>query len=216
MISGESGTAKTTFASHFADAACRRGERCLYLAFEESEAQIVRNMGSVGLTLGRWIKQKKLRIHATRPTQSGLESHLTELYGQVEAFAPDVVVVDPITDFTGMGSSVDVKAMLMRIVDYLKTSGITAVFTSLLHEGGMVDDPTISSLIDNWVQLRNIESDSERNRGIFIQKARGMAHSNQIREFVLSDRGIKLLDVVRSADGVLTGSERERGRKVGR
>jgi circadian clock protein KaiC len=214
MISGESGTAKTTLAAHFADAACRSGERCLYLAFEESEAQIVRNMASVGLDLARRIKQKRLRIHATRPTQSGLESHLTELYAQVESFRPDVVVLDPITDFTGIGTSVDVKAMLMRIVDYLKSNGITAVFTSLQHEHSPVDDPTISSLIDNWVQLRNLETDAERNRGIFIQKARGMAHSNQIREFVLSDRGVELLDVVRGPRGVLTGSERERAGKV--
>jgi circadian clock protein KaiC len=211
MISGESGTAKTTFASFFADAACRRGERCLYLAFEESESQIVRNMGSVGVKLGRWIKQKKLRIHTSRPTQSGLESHLTELYRQVEEFEPDVVVLDPITDFTSLGTSTDVKAMLMRIVDYLKSNQITAVFTSLMHEGSGADDPTISSLIDNWIQLRNLELDGQRNRSIFIQKARGMAHSNQVREFVLSDRGIRLLDVVESPGGVLTGRARTKG-----
>jgi circadian clock protein KaiC len=213
MISGESGTAKSTLASHFADAACRRGERCLYLAFEESGTQIVRNMASVGLKLDRWTKQKKLRIHASRPTQSGLESHLTELYRQVEEFEPDVVVLDPITDFTALGTSIDVKAMLMRIVDYLKSNQITAVFTSLLHEDATADDPTISSLIDNWVQLRNLELDGQRNRSIYIQKARGMAHSNQIREFVLSDRGIRLLDVVETPGGVLTGRARTKGQQ---
>jgi circadian clock protein KaiC len=211
MISGESGTAKTTFAAFFADAACKRGERCLYLAFEESESQIVRNMGSVGVKLGRWVKQKKLRIHSSRPTQSGLESHLTELYRQVEDFQPDVVVLDPITDFTSIGTSIDVKAMLMRIVDYLKSNQITAVFTSLVHEGSPADDPTISSLIDNWIQLRNLELDGQRNRSIFIQKARGMEHSNQVREFVLSNRGIRLLDVVESPGGVLTGRARTKG-----
>jgi circadian clock protein KaiC len=210
MISGVSGTGKTTFAAHFANAACSRGETCLYLAFEESEAQIVRNMGSVGLRLDRWVDGAKLRIHAMRPTQAGLESHLTQLYARVQDFQPDVVVIDPITDFTGIGTTADVKAMLMRIVDYLKREQITAVFTSLLQAGRESDDPAISSLIDNWVQLRNLESDSERNRGIFIQKARGMAHSNQIREFVLHDGGIRLLDVVRGPAGVLTGSERER------
>jgi circadian clock protein KaiC len=210
MISGESGTAKTTFAAHFADAACGRGERCLYLAFEESEAQIVRNMASVGLDLGRWIEQGTLEIRATRPTQVGLESHLTELYSRVEQFRPDVVVLDPITDFTALGTSLDVKAMLMRIVDYLKTHQITAVFTSLMHDGSAQEDPTISSLIDNWVQLRNIEFDAERNRGIYVQKARGMSHSHQVREFTLDEKGITLLDVVRGPAGVLTGSERAR------
>ena len=216
MISGASGTGKTTFSAHFADAACRRGERCLYLAFEESEAQIVRNMASVGLKLDRWITEGKLRIRASRPTQVGLESHLTGLYQEVESFRPDVVVIDPITDFTAMGTSADVKAMLMRIVDYLKKNQITGVFTSLLHGSG-AEDPTISSLIDNWVQLRSLELDAERNRGIFVQKARGMSHSNEIREFVLHDSGIRLLDVVQGTDGVLTGRARYRaGADVGR
>jgi circadian clock protein KaiC len=168
-------------------------------------------MASVGLNLGRWIKQRKLRVHSSRPTQNGLESHLTQLYEEVEQHHPDVVVIDPITDFTALGTSVDVKSMLMRIVDYLKTNEITAVFTSLLHDNGIVDDPTISSLIDNWVQLRSLELDAQRNRGIFVQKARGMAHSNEIREFVLTDRGIKMLDIVSGPDGVLTGRARDIG-----
>ena len=208
MISGESGTGKTTFAAHFADAACARGERCLYLAFEESSDQIVRNMGSVGLELGRWSSAGLLRIHASRPTQAGLESHLISLYEQVRRHEPDVVVLDPITDFTVLGTSIDVKSMLMRIVDYLKKNQITAVFTSLLHQGRVADDPTVSSLIDNWVQLRNIESDAQHDRGLFIQKARGMSHSNQIREFELHEGGIRFLDVVRGATGVLTGRAR--------
>jgi circadian clock protein KaiC len=209
MISGESGTGKTTLAAAFADAACRRGERCLYLAFEESEAQIARNMASVGLNLNRWIKAKKLRIVSSRPTQAGLESHLTSLYSAVERYQPDVAVLDPITDFTGLGTTIDVKAMLMRIVDYLKKSQITAVFTSLMHESQANDDPSVSSLIDNWVQLRNLELDAQRNRGIFVQKARGMAHSNEIREFVMTDRGIKMFDVISGPEGVLTGRARD-------
>jgi len=211
MISGESGTGKTTFAAHFADAACARGERCLYLAFEESPNQIVRNMRSVGLQLDRWMEDGSLRIHSSRPTQAGLETHLISLYQQVRDHQPDVVVLDPITDFTVLGTSVDVKAMLMRIVDYLKTNHVTAVFTSLLHERGLADDPTISSLIDNWVQLRNLESDAQRDRGLYVQKARGMAHSNQIREFEFSDRGVRFLDVVSGPKGVLTGRARVRG-----
>ena len=208
MISGESGTGKTTFAAAFADAACRRGERCLFLAFEESGRQLVRNMASVGFELGRWIDEGRLRIHASRPTELGLERHLTTVYQQVETHAPDVVVIDPITDFTSLGTSADVKVLLMRIVDYLKNREVTAVFTSLMHSRGN-EDPTISSLIDNWVQLRNLESQAQRDRGVFIQKARGMPHSNQIREFMLSEGGIRLLDVVPGPNGVLTGRARE-------
>jgi circadian clock protein KaiC len=208
MISGESGTGKSTFAAHFADAACGRGERCLYLAFEESPEQIARNMASVGLRLDRWVKRRLLRIHASRPTESGLESHLISLYEQVRSHQPDVVVLDPITDFTALGTSFDVKAMLMRIVDYLKRQEITAVFTNLMHDHTTMDDPTVSSLIDNWVQLRNLELDAQHNRGLYIQKARGMAHSNQIREFEMTDKGIRLLDVVPGPSGVLTGRAR--------
>jgi circadian clock protein KaiC len=200
MISGESGTGKTTFAAAFADAACRRGERCLYLAFEESAAQLIRNMASIGMDLGRWRQEGLLGIHASRPTESGLEGHLTTVYEQVEARQPDVVVVDPITDFTSLGASVDVKALLMRIVDYLKNREVTTLFTSLQHDL-RGEDPSVSSLIDNWVQLRNLELDAQRDRGLFIRKARGMAHSNQIRGFVLTESGIRLLDGVDGPDG---------------
>ena len=214
MISGESGTGKTTFAAAFADAACRRGERCLYLAFEESASQLGRNMSSVGFELARWTADGLLKIHASRPTQVGLERHLTTIYQQVEAQTPDVVVVDPITDFTAVGTPGDVKVLLMRIVDYLKNLQLTTVFTSLLHERAS-EDPTVSSLIDNWVQLRNLEQEAQRDRGIFIQKARGMAHSNQIREFELTDHGIRLLDVVAGPGGVLTGRARARTASTG-
>ena len=215
LISGESGTGKTTFAASFADAACRRGERCLYLAFEESGPQLVRNMASVGMELDQWTQDGQLLIYASRPTQLGLERHLTTVYQQVESHRPDVVVIDPITDFTSLGTATDVKVMLMRIVDYLKARQVTAVFTSLLHGAGS-DDPTISSLIDNWVQLRNLELQAQRDRGVFVQKARGMPHSNQIREFVLTEKGIRLLDVVSGPDGVLTGRARDRSTTWGR
>lgn len=200
MVSGESGTGKTTFASAFVDAACQRGERSLYLAFEESAPQLIRNMASVGLSLDHWAQEGLLVIHASRPTQSDLERHLTTVYEQVEAHNPDVVVVDPITDFTSMGASVDVKALLMRIVDYLKNRQVTTVFTSLQHDSGSAD-PSVSSLIDNWVQLRNLESDAQRDRAVFIQKARGMAHSNQIRGFFITEEGIKLMEIVRAPSG---------------
>jgi circadian clock protein KaiC len=207
MISGDAGTGKSILAAHFANAACERGDRCLFLAFEESPDQIVRNMSSVGLKLGRWVKKGNLRIHASRATQAGLESHLIALYQQVRDFDPDVVVLDPITDFTVMGTSVDVKAMLMRIVDHLKRRQVTALFTGL-HRGDEAEDVTISSLIDNWVQLRNLEQDGQRDRGLYIRKARGMSHSNQIREFVIHDRGVRLLDIVSGPGGVLTGRAR--------
>lgn len=209
MISGQSGTGKTTFGAAFAEAACRRGERCLYLAFEESGAQLIRNMASVGIRLDECIDAGYLRIDATRPTQLGLERHLTTIYGQVEHHQPDVVVVDPMTDFTALGSRSDVSALLMRVVDHLKTRQITTVFTSLLRDD-LTDDAAISSLIDNWVQLRSLETQSQRDRCVFIQKARGMAHSNQVREFILTDSGIRLLDVVAGPGGVLTGRARER------
>ena len=207
MVSGESGTGKTTFAATFAHAACLRGERALYLAFEESASQLIRNMASVGMDLARWTDEGRLRITASRPTQLGLERHLTTIYEQVEAHHPDVVVVDPITDFTAIGTAIDVKALLMRIVDYLKKRQVTTVFTSLLADR-IGEDPSISSLVDNWLQLRNLELQAQRDRGLFIQKARGMAHSNQIREFDLSEAGIRLLDVVPGPDGVLTGRAR--------
>jgi circadian clock protein KaiC len=192
MISGTSGTGKSTLAAHFASAACARGERCLYLAFEEGERQILRNMKSVGLDLGHWVDSGSLRIRATRPTQAGLENHLTQLYQEVESFCPDVVVVDPITDFHAMGSSLDIKSMLMRMVDYLKQRQITAVFTSLIS-GREPEDPAISSLIDSWVQLHHRQVGDERHRMLYVLKARGMGHSNEVRRFEMTSRGIDLL-----------------------
>jgi circadian clock protein KaiC len=193
MISGTSGTGKTTLAAHFAQAACVRGERCLYLAFEEGERQILRNMASVGMDLGQWVEKGTLRIQATRPTQTGLENHLTSLYREVEDFRPDVVVVDPVTDFHAMGSSLDVKSLLLRMVDYLKQRQITAVFTSLLSERDP-EDPTISSLIDSWVQLRHVQEGNTRARVLYVLKARGMGHSHQVRGYEITSSGVRLSD----------------------
>jgi circadian clock protein KaiC len=193
MISGTSGTGKSTMAAHFADATCSRGERCLLLAFEEGERQIVRNMGAVGLDLRRWVDQGSLRIRASRPTQVGLESHLTTLYDEVERFAPDVVILDPITDFHALGTSIDIKSMLMRMVDYLKQRQITAAFTSLMSQEEP-EDATISSLIDSWVQLRTVQCGSERQRTMFILKARGMGHSNEVRRYDITSHGVQILE----------------------
>ena len=210
LISGTAGAGKTSLAAHFADATCRRGERCLYFAFEESESQLVRNMRSIGLDLAPWSKKGLLRFHATRPSAYGLETHLATLHKLVNEFQPRVVVVDPITTFLGAGTSVEAESMLMRLIDFLKSQRITALFTSLTHGGNGLEgsQAAISSLIDTWLLLRDIELRGERNRGLYVLKSRGMAHSNQVREFLLTDHGVELKDVYVGPEGVLTGSMR--------
>ena len=210
LVSGTAGIGKTSLGAHFADATCRRGERCLYLAFEESESQMVRNMRSVGLDLAPWLKKGLLRFHATRPTAHGLEMHLSTLHKLVSDFQPRVVIVDPITTFLKAGTAHDAEAMLLRLIDYLKAQQITALFTSLTHGGDFLEQSQvgISSLIDTWLLLRDIELGGERNRGIYVLKSRGMAHSNQIREYLLTDHGVELKEVYVGPEGVLTGSMR--------
>jgi circadian clock protein KaiC len=210
LISGTAGTGKTSLAGHFADATCRRGERCLYLAFEESESQMVRNMRSIGLDLAPWLKKGLLHFHATRPTAYGLETHLADLHKLVKEFQPRVVIVDPITNFLKAGTQAEAEAMLMRLIDFLKAQQITALFTSLTHGGGALEqsEAGISSLIDTWLLMRDIELGGERNRGLYVLKSRGMVHSNQIREFLLTGHGIELKDVYLGPEGVLTGSLR--------
>jgi len=207
MVSGAAGTGKSILAAHFAAACCARGECTVLLAFEESPAQIVRNLRSVGLDLARYLADGTLRIHAGRPSQVGLESHLLRLYKLVDEFEPRNVVIDPITDFHGQGTTLDVKAMLMRMVDLLKRRNITGLFTSITPATG-AEDPIVSSLIDCWIQLRNVELRGERNRSIHVVKSRGMGHSNQVREFLIDDAGIRLLDVALGPEGVLIGRDR--------
>src|SRR5262245_16260806 len=210
LVSGTAGTGKTSLVCHLADASCRRGERCLYFAFEESEGQIARNMRSIGLDLTSWTKKDLLRFHASRPTGYGLEMHLVVIHKLVNEFQPQLVVVDPLSAFLGSGSTLETESMAVRLVDFLKGKGITAVFTSLLHDkSGETTESSISSLIDTWVFLRDIELGGERNRGVYVLKSRGMQHSNQIREFLLTDRGIQLTDVYVGPEGVLTGSMRQ-------
>jgi circadian clock protein KaiC len=210
LVSGTAGTGKTSLAAHFADATCRRGERCLYFAFEESESQMVRNMRSIGLDLAPWLKKGLLRFHATRPTAYGLEMHLATLHKLIDEFRPHAVVVDPITSFLGAGQTAEAESMLMRLIDLLKSRKITAFFTSLTHGGDAREQSQvgISSLIDTWLLLRDIELGGERNRGMYVLKSRGMPHSNQIREFLLTARGVELKDVYVGPEGVLTGSMR--------
>lgn len=210
LVSGTAGVGKTSLACHAADACCQRGERCLFFAFEESEAQLLRNMRSIGLDLGPWVKQGLLRFHTGRPTMNGLEMHLASIHKQVEAFGPHLVVVDPITNFISAGTATEASSMLMRLVDYLKSREITALLTNLNHVASAVEqtDMGISSLIDTWLFLQDIELNGERNRGLHILKSRGMAHSNQVREFLLTDRGVQLTEVYLGPEGVLTGSAR--------
>lgn len=210
LVSGTAGTGKTSLAAHFVDAACRRGKKCLYFAFEESDQQVMRNMRSIGMDLAPWVKQGILRFGATRPTLYGLEMHLAKMHQAVRAFQPQVVVVDPVTDMMAIGSPLEVKAMLTRLVDFLKGQGTTALLTSLTTGGAAMEQTEvgISSLIDTWLLVRDLETNGERTRGLYVLKSRGMAHSNQIREFLLTGHGVELVDVYVGPGGVLTGSAR--------
>lgn len=210
LVSGTAGTGKTSLAAKFVEAACKRGERVLYFAFEESPSQFMRNMSSIGINLEPWSKKGLLHFHASRPTLFGLEHHLTTTIKLINKVKPQVVVLDPIDAFVMGENHSEVKIMLLRLVDFLKVNNITALFASLTESGENQEltDISISSLIDTWLLLRDIEYGGERNRGLYILKSRGMSHSNQIREFKLTDKGIDLLDVYVGPEGVLTGTAR--------
>ena len=210
LVSGTAGSGKSSVAVKFVDAACRRGERCLYFAFEESPQQIIRNMLSIGINLAPWIEQGLLRFHASRPSVHGLEMHLVTMHKLILEFNPANVVVDPISALAAVGSDKEAKSMLTRLIDFLKTRKVTTVLAGLTHVGDNLEasNDSIPSLIDTWLSLRDIEYQGERNRGMYILKSRGMAHSNQIREFILSDQGIDLVDVYLGPEGVLTGAAR--------
>jgi circadian clock protein KaiC len=210
LVSGTAGTGKSSISAHFVDAACRRGERALYFSFEESPSQIIRNMRSIGIDLEQWVNSGMLRFQATRPAFAGLEMQLTMIHKATVNFNPQVVIVDPLNGFI-IGSNVtEVKSMLTRLADFLKTKQISSMFTQLISSGATQkdDDLAVSSMIDTWLLLRDIEIGGERNRGLYIIKSRGMAHSNQVRECLLTDRGVELCEVYVGAGGVLTGSAR--------
>jgi circadian clock protein KaiC len=210
LVSGTAGTGKTSLASSFARTTCAGGDRCLYFAFEESPAQIMRNVRSIGIDLEPLVTKGLLRFHASRPTLYGIETHLAVMHKQIEQFKPSAVIIDPITTMMAAGAERDVRSMLLRLIDYLKAKQITAFLVSLTHGGNPIEqsEVEISSLIDTWLFVRDIELGGERNRGLYILKSRGMAHSNQIREFVMGRHGIELLDVYLGPAGVLTGSAR--------
>jgi len=208
LVSGTAGTGKSSIAAAFVDAAARRGERSLYFAFEESQNQILRNMKSIGLNLEPWVKKGLLQFHASRPSLYGLEMHLLTIYDSVKKFKPRVVVMDPVTNLVTVGTEIEVRSMLTRLIDFFKTEQVTALFPSLTTGDSSQSEIAISSLMDVWVLLRNIETGGERNRGLYILKSRGMEHSNQIREVLLSSHGIGLVDVYAGPTTVLTGSAR--------
>lgn len=211
LVSGTAGTGKTSIAATFANAACLRGEKCLFFAFEESPKQIIRNMRSIGIDLQKHLKEGSLEFYASRPTLYGLEMHLVAIHKAIKKSKPSVVILDPITNLITIGSVSDVKTMLVRLIDFLQAEQITVMFTALTLNN-IVNEQTdegVSSLVDAWLLIRDIETNGERNRGLYIMKSRGMKHSNQIREFVITDKGLDLVDVYLTEDGVLTGSARE-------
>ncbi|HEX2649317.1 MAG TPA: circadian clock protein KaiC [Burkholderiales bacterium] len=210
LVSGTAGTGKTSIACSLAYETARRGGRCLYLAFEESPAQLTRNMRSIGMDFGPYLEKGLIRMHASRPNYFGLEAHLVQIHKMVVDFDPEVVIIDPISNFASSANPRDTSAMLLRVVDFLKGRQITALLTHLTNGANVLEatDVGISSIIDTWLLVRDIELGGERNRGLYVLKSRGMHHSNQIREFLITSAGIQLQDVYVGPEGVLTGSMR--------
>lgn len=212
LVTGAPGTGKSSVAASFVNAACARGERALLFAYEESESQMLRNMGSIGLDLRRWVDADLLRIESTRPTLHGLEQHLVHMHDLVKDFKPKVVAVDPISNLMSDSEDAGLKLTLMRLIDFLKTEGTTALFTSLTTDAGSLlvasSEVGVSSLMDTWLMLSNVAYNGERTRTLQVLKSRGMPHSNQVREFVFSDHGVALVDVYLHGDQVLTGTAR--------
>lgn len=213
LISGTAGTAKTTIGAYFANQQCLKKEKTVFFAFEESPQQLVRNMQSIGIDLERHIKNGYLQIHSSRPSLNGLELHLLTLRKMIKEFKPTTVIIDPISNLITVGSMHEVRSMLVRLIDMLKLNNITALFTSLNKQTDDVRpdlaEESVSSLVDTWITVRDMEGIGERNRGVFIIKSRGMGHSNQVREFLITKQGIKLLDVELGPNGILTGTARK-------
>jgi circadian clock protein KaiC len=210
LLTGTPGTGKTIVGANFAQAACLRGERVLLFSFEESPNQIIRNMQSIGLHMEPMVKRGLLRFHSARPSLYGLEMHLATMFKEIAKFKPQVVVVDPITSLMDAGTASESNAMVTRLIDYLKARQVTSLFTSLTHGGHVLQqsEMAMSSLMDSWLLLQDLEGNGERNRVLYVLKARGMAHSNQVREFLISDKGIDLVDAYIGPSGVLTGAAR--------
>src|ERR1700761_3000218 len=211
LVSGTAGTGKTSIAAYFASQTCEDGNRCIYFAFEESPKQIIRNMHSIGVDLQKYVDSGLLEFFASRPTLYGLEMHLVAMYKHIKRFKPDAIILDPITNLITVGSVSEVKSMLVRLIDFLQEEQVTVMFTAL-SLNSVVNEQTdegVSSLVDAWLTVRDIEHNGERNRGMYIMKSRGMKHSNQVREFIITDKGLDLVEVYLGPDGILTGSARE-------
>ncbi len=211
LVSGTAGSGKTSLAAQFAAGAAERGERCLWLAFYESSSQIIRNMRSIGVDLAPAVRRGTLRIHAERSTIWGLEMQLVTIHKMVKEFKPSVVIIDPASAFITLGSEADVKAMMTRLIDFFKVQRVTALITSLTSGDARLEstEVAISALMDTWLLLRDVHNGAERNRVLHLVKSRGMKHSNQVREFLLTDRGVELRDVYAGPSGMLlTGSAR--------
>ncbi len=210
LVSGTAGTGKSSLCAHMADSACERGEEVLYLAFEEASDQILRNMRSIGIDLERWVDAGLLHFQAERVSMYGLEGHLAVIHKLVNELEPELVIIDPINAYLTGGKELETKTMLVRLTDFLKQNGITGFFTNLSSADGTSEstEVNISSMMDTWILLRDIEQGNERNRGIYVLKSRGISNSNQIREFLITDDGVKLKDVYVGPSGVLTGSAR--------
>lgn len=211
LISGTAGTGKSSFCAHFADATCQKGEKCLYFAFEESPHQIIRNMRSIGIDLETAVNKDLLKFQALRPTFYGLEMHLVNMLSIVNDFQPNAVIIDPISNLTYGSTDVQMKSFMMRLIDYLKTKNITTIFTNLTEGNSAFleySEIGVSSLADTWIIVKTIESNCERNRLIHVLKSRGTSHSNQVREFILTDKGVQLLDMYLGTERVLTGTTR--------
>jgi circadian clock protein KaiC len=211
LVSGTAGTGKTSIAASFANEICNNKKKCLYFAFEESPKQILRNMKSINIDLQKHVESGLLEIRASRPTLHGLEMHLVAIYKRIKKFKPNTIILDPITNLITAGSIGEVKSMLIRLIDFLQDEQITVMFTALNLNTVVTEqaDEGVSSLVDAWLLVRDIESNGERNRGLYIMKSRGMSHSNQVREFTITDKGLNLVDVYLGPEGVLTGSARE-------
>ena len=209
LVSGMAGTGKTSMAAFFVNEVCKRNEKALFFAFEESPPQIIRNMRSIGLNLQPHVKKGLLEFHSARPALYGLEMHLSSIYKVVKEFKPTAVVLDPITNLVSVGLVNEVNSMLLRLIDFLQGEGITVMLNALLRVMDERMDEGISSLVDTWINLKDIEANGERNKVIYIMKARGMKHSNQVREFMITDRGLQLVEIYLGPTGILVGSERE-------